>query len=39
MTFVNFKVFEIVLMKCLFFWDMILQNILEEFKPQNDSLT
>jgi hypothetical protein len=37
MTVVNFKVFAIALMKYLFFWDMILQIILEELKPQNDS--
>jgi len=36
-TVVNFKVFAIALMKYLFFWDMILQIILEELKPQNDS--
>jgi len=37
MAVVNFKVFAVVMMKYLFFWDMILQIILEELKPLNNS--
>jgi len=39
MTVMNFKVYAVALMKYLFFWGMILQIILEELKPQNDSFT